>query len=152
MASTALEQDKPAEAVRLCERAHSVFLRLLGEAHEYTVKAGARLAIARKLQAAGAGLTQDDAAAIDRLAALGFDKARYPTMLCMDADLQHEPESVPDVAEPVLNGDADFGVGSRNVGGGEVAGWTLSRKLISWGATLLARPLTPCTDPMSGFF
>ena len=83
---------------------------------------------------------------------LGFDKARYPTMLCMDADLQHEPESVPDVAEPVLNGDADFGVGSRNVGGGEVAGWTLSRKLISWGATLLARPLTPCTDPMSGFF
>lgn len=83
---------------------------------------------------------------------LGFVKARYGNVLCMDADLQHEPESVPAVAEPVLNGDADFAVGSRNVSGGEVAGWTLSRKIISAGATVLALPLTTCTDPMSGFF
>ena len=34
----------------------------------------------------------------------------------------------------------------------QVAGWTLSRKAISKGATLLAFPLTACTDPMSGFF
>ena len=83
---------------------------------------------------------------------LGFQKAKFPIMLCMDADLQHEPESVADVADPVLNGDADFSVGSRNVAGGEVAGWTLSRKVISLGATVLAWPLTPCSDPMSGFF
>lgn len=83
---------------------------------------------------------------------LGFQKAEHPVMLCMDADLQHEPESVPDVAAPVLSGAAEFAVGSRNVDGGEVAGWTLSRKIISMGATVLARPLTPCTDPMSGFF
>ena len=29
----------------------------------------------------------------------------------------------------VLNGDGDFSVGSRNVDGGEVAGWTLTRKV-----------------------
>ena len=49
---------------------------------------------------------------------LGFDMAANDTMLCMDADLQHEPESVPDVAAPILNGTADFTVGSRNVDGG----------------------------------
>ena len=82
----------------------------------------------------------------------GFDKASYDTLLCMDADLQHEPEAVPSVAEPVFSGTGDFSVGSRNVEGGKVAGWTLFRKIVSSGATLLAMPLTTCTDPMSGFF
>eukprot|EP00668_Euglena_longa_P000479 GGOE01000601.1.p1 GENE.GGOE01000601.1~~GGOE01000601.1.p1 ORF type:complete len:282 (-),score=85.63 GGOE01000601.1:249-1040(-) len=83
---------------------------------------------------------------------LGFFMARYPTMLCMDADLQHLPEDVPRVAAPVLSGTAEFTVGSRNVAGGKISGWTLKRRLISAGATLLARPLTSCSDPMSGFF
>ena len=74
-------------------------------------------------------------------------------MLCMDADLQHEPESVPKVAQPILNGAGDFAVGSRNVGGGGLGfEWSVLRQIISAGATLLARPLTPSTDPMSGFF
>ena len=51
---------------------------------------------------------------------LGFARAKYDTVLCMDADLQHEPESVPSVAAPVLAGRADFSVGSRHVGGGGV--------------------------------
>lgn len=83
---------------------------------------------------------------------LGFEKAKYGTMLCMDADLQHLPEEVPKVAAPVLDGTAEFTIGSRNVEGGSVEGWTLHRKLISAVATLLALPLTSCTDPMSGFF
>eukprot|EP01147_Barroeca_monosierra_P010919 gene10918-2993_t len=84
---------------------------------------------------------------------LGFQKARYDTLLCMDADLQHEPESVPAVAEPVLSGTVEFSVGSRNVQGGQLGfDWSRARRLISSGATLLARPLTPSTDPMSGFF
>lgn len=84
---------------------------------------------------------------------VGLQKAEYDVMLVMDADLQHEPESVPAVAQPVLSGAADFAVGSRNVNGGAVAeGWPLVRRIISNGATLLARPLTPCKDPMSGFF
>lgn len=85
--------------------------------------------------------------------ALGFEKAKYECMLCMDADLQHEPEAVPSVAAPVLNGDAEFTVGSRNVDGGGIGmEWALIRRVLSSGATLLAYPLSKSTDPMSGFF
>merc|ERR1711907_914615 len=84
---------------------------------------------------------------------LGFDRAKYDTMLCMDADLQHEPEAVPGVAAPVLNGDAEFSMGSRYVsGGGFGFEWSFIRRAISLGATALCKPLTSCTDPMSGFF
>ena len=84
---------------------------------------------------------------------LGFGLALHPYVLCMDADLQHEPESVPAVAAPVLTGQADFAVGSRHVGGGGLGfEWSLLRRIISAGATLLAWPLTTSTDPMSGFF
>lgn len=30
--------------------------------------------------------------------------------------------------------------------------WPLYRRIISWGARSLARPLTSASDPMSGFF
>lgn len=84
---------------------------------------------------------------------LGFDAAKYKVILCMDADLQHEPEAVPDVARPVLEGTAEFSVGSRYVqGGGLGFEWALVRQIISKGATLLAYPLAQSTDPMSGFF
>ena len=84
---------------------------------------------------------------------LGFHEARHPVVLCMDADLQHEPESVPAVSAPVREGAADFAVGSRHVGGGGLGfEWSAVRRAISAGATLLAWPLAPSTDPMSGFF
>lgn len=83
---------------------------------------------------------------------LGMTIAKNSTLLCMDADLQHEPESVPDVAAPIMKGEADFSVGSRNIGGAKTEGFPLIRQLISSVATLMAKPLTPCSDPMSGFF
>ena len=84
---------------------------------------------------------------------LGLQKeAKNDVLLVMDADLQHEPEAVPSVLAPVLEGRADFAVGSRNVGGGVVEDWPLVRRIISAGATALAKPLTTCSDPMSGFF
>ena len=84
---------------------------------------------------------------------LGFEKAKYNAMLCMDADLQHEPESVPTVAGPILNGEADFCVGSRNIGGGGIGfEWSIVRRIISQGATALAMLLSSSTDHMSGFF
>jgi len=84
---------------------------------------------------------------------LGFEKAKYETLCCMDADLQHEPEAVPKVAQPVLTGRSEFSVGSRFTDGGEIGkNWPLHRRLISWGATMLAVPLASTTDPMSGFF
>uniref|UniRef100_A0A7S1LIQ9 Dolichol-phosphate mannosyltransferase subunit 1 n=1 Tax=Alexandrium catenella TaxID=2925 RepID=A0A7S1LIQ9_ALECA len=84
---------------------------------------------------------------------LGFKLAIHPIVLCMDADLQHEPESVPDVARPVLEGLAEFSVGSRHVAGGGVGfEWSVLRQLVSRGATMLAWPVAACSDPMSGFF
>lgn len=84
---------------------------------------------------------------------LGFRQAKYDTIMCMDADLQHEPEAVPGVAMPVLEGKAEFTVGSRFVEGGSIGkDWPFHRRLISNVATLLAMPLAPTSDPMSGFF
>merc|ERR1712150_350017 len=44
-------------------------------------------------------------------------------------------------------------VGSRNVkDGGLGFDWSITRRLISFVATMLARPVSSTTDPMSGFF
>lgn len=83
----------------------------------------------------------------------GFNRARADCFLVMDADLQHPPEQVPDVARPVLEGRADICVGSRYVRDGRSAeDWPVHRRLNSWAATILARPLTPVRDCMAGFF
>jgi len=84
---------------------------------------------------------------------LGFEMATYENILCMDADLQHEPESVPSVATPVLSNKAEFTVGSRYCTGGAFGfDWAIHRRLISSLATLLAWGVSTSTDPMSGFF
>ena len=83
----------------------------------------------------------------------GFDAATADVFLVMDADLQHPPERVPAVAEPVLAGHADITVGSRYVSEGESAEeWPIHRRLNSYVATFLARGLTNVRDCMAGFF
>ncbi len=82
----------------------------------------------------------------------GLCAARHPVLVVMDADLQHEPESAPHVAAPVLEGVADFCIGSRNVANARVEDWPFHRQVISWAATFAALPLTACADPLSGFF
>jgi dolichol-phosphate mannosyltransferase len=80
----------------------------------------------------------------------GLREARGDFVCVMDADLSHPPEAIPDMLARAR--DADIVVASRYVPGGDVAGWTLSRRLISWVAGLMARPLVNLRDPMSGFF
>ena len=82
----------------------------------------------------------------------GFLAAKHDVLVCMDADLQHDPGYLPALVAPIVGGEADFCVGSRNVQDGRVEDWPLIRRAISFGATLLSRPLTSCSDPMSGFF
>ncbi|KAJ9452817.1 Dolichol-phosphate mannosyltransferase [Diplonema papillatum] len=83
----------------------------------------------------------------------GFAEARGSMLLCMDADLQHPPESVPDMISALRQPGAGFVLGTRYGGTGGVSkDWPLHRRIISWGARLLARPLSPLSDPMSGFF
>lgn len=84
----------------------------------------------------------------------GFDEAKGELLLCMDADLQHPPETVPLLLDELHGtGSHDFVLGTRYGEGTSVdKKWPLHRKVISGGARALARPLTSLTDPMSGLF
>jgi dolichol-phosphate mannosyltransferase len=83
----------------------------------------------------------------------GIRNAASAVIVVMDADLSHPPESIPDLVRPLLAGLCEMTVGSRYVGGGGIdRGWGWCRHLNSRVATLLARPLTPIRDCMSGFF
>merc|ERR1712182_187397 len=63
------------------------------------------------------------------------------------------PESVYSVALPLIKKEAAMTVGSRYCEGGSVGfEWSLVRRVISQGATLLAIGVTNTSDPMSGFF
>jgi len=62
----------------------------------------------------------------------------YPRALTMDADFSHPPERVPALIEAVDDG-ADLSVGSRYVPGGAIRGWTISRRVLSATANLVAR-------------
>lgn len=84
----------------------------------------------------------------------GFAQARGDVLVVMDADLQHPPEKLPDLIAPLLDGRADFVLGSRHVPGGSTGErWGAFRKLNSRVATVLSRPFCgSVSDPMSGFF
>jgi dolichol-phosphate mannosyltransferase len=84
----------------------------------------------------------------------GMAQARGEYFCVMDADLQHPPDRLPALLEPLRNGSADFVLGSRYVPGGSTeAEWGVFRQVNSQLATFLARPFAgKTTDPMSGFF
>ena len=82
----------------------------------------------------------------------GMRLATNDVLVCMDADLSHPPEAIPELLE-ALSQDYDFVIGSRYVEGGTTdEKWSLFRRLNSRVATVLARPFTKARDPMSGFF
>jgi dolichol-phosphate mannosyltransferase len=98
-------------------------------------------------------VTRTDERGLSSAVIRGFQEARHEILMCMDADLSHPPESVPDVLQPVASGAAEFSIGSRYVSGGSTEDdWGLLRRINSTGATLLALPLTRVRDPMAGFF
>jgi dolichol-phosphate mannosyltransferase len=84
----------------------------------------------------------------------GFAQATGDVLCCMDADLQHPPEKLPELVDAVTVGGADFALGSRHEeGGGTEQAWGAFRQLNSWVATVLAKPFSGgVKDPMSGFF
>ncbi len=83
----------------------------------------------------------------------GIRAAKHPTILVMDADLSHPPEKIPEMLAQVTANPTAFVLGSRYVPGGTFdRQWSIWRFLNSHVATMLARPLVKCRDPMSGFF
>ena len=83
----------------------------------------------------------------------GFSKSQGQKLLVMDADLQHPPESVPLLLDALSDESQHFALGSRYGKGVSMdKDWPVYRRIISWGARVLSRPLTNAQDPMGGFF
>lgn len=88
----------------------------------------------------------------------GLRDARGNWAVVMDGDLQHPPETVPQLVEVALETGADLVVASRYTGGGSADGLSSAgRARVSGAATQLAKVIFPrrladCSDPMSGFF
>lgn len=81
----------------------------------------------------------------------GFEEAQGDLLICMDADLQHPPEKLLEMFEALDK--SEFVIGTRYAGQDSVdKDWPLYRRVISSGARMLAIPLTPLSDPMTGFF
>jgi len=81
----------------------------------------------------------------------GFRVCNGDIIGVMDADRSHPPEIIPKLLAQIEK-DADLVIGSRKIKGGSVDQWSHFRQFISWGATNMARILTPVKDPLSGLF
>ncbi len=83
----------------------------------------------------------------------GLRRARGRSLLVMDADLSHPPEAIPDLLAALDCPPTDLVIGSRFAPGGRTEDWGGHRRLNSYVAGLLCRPLSGLVrDPMSGFF
>ena len=81
----------------------------------------------------------------------GFELARGEICLIMDADLSHPVEKIPEMINPIVQGNYEATVGSRYIDGGGCENWSFIRKIASKGSGILALGLTNLSDPTSGF-
>jgi dolichol-phosphate mannosyltransferase len=81
----------------------------------------------------------------------GWRSARGSILGVMDADGSHDETVLGELLDAVVEGPAEVAVGSRFVKGGGVGNWGLPRKVLSFGAVLLAQLICPARDATSGF-
>ena len=82
----------------------------------------------------------------------GFRQAQSDIFIVMDSDFSHPIACVSKFYKKIKEG-YDIVIGSRYMKDGEIKGWGAKRKVISSGATFLARVMFPnITDPVSGLF
>ena len=84
----------------------------------------------------------------------GIQHSSTETIVVMDSDFSHPPKIIPQLIEEIQTSGYDIAIASRYTEGGEVSGWSTKRKLISKGATGIAKAGLGVneSDPMSGFF
>tara|TARA_B100001123_G_scaffold436982_1_gene568344 strand:+ start:2076 stop:3239 length:1164 start_codon:yes stop_codon:yes gene_type:complete len=84
----------------------------------------------------------------------GIQHSSAETIVVMDSDLSHPPKIIPQLIKEIKTSGYDIAIASRYTDGGEVSGWSTKRKLISKGATGIAKAGLGVneSDPMSGFF
>lgn len=74
-------------------------------------------------------------------------------LVILDSDGQHDPESIPDLIQPIIDGEADFVIGSRFVDGGRTEQMPAYRRLgikVITAASNLSSDLD-ISDTQSGF-
>jgi dolichol-phosphate mannosyltransferase len=85
----------------------------------------------------------------------GVKQSRGRNVIIMDADFSHPPEVIPRMMQELKKNPNSIVIGSRYVEGGKVVGWPTKRKILSGGASFLARfglNVRRVKDPMSGLF
>ena len=85
----------------------------------------------------------------------GVRQSRGTNVLIMDADFSHPPEVIPKMMSELKRNPNSIIIGSRYIEGGKVVGWPARRKILSKGASTLARfglNVKSVKDPMSGLF
>jgi len=84
----------------------------------------------------------------------GIQHSGGETVVVMDSDFSHPPKIIPQLIEEIKTSKYDIAIASRYTEGGGVSGWSTKRKLISKGATGIAKVGLGVneSDPMSGFF
>jgi dolichol-phosphate mannosyltransferase len=84
----------------------------------------------------------------------GVKSATGDFLVIMDGDFSHPPQVIPSIIQALQDSNYDIVVASRYVKGGSIIGWPFKRRLMSKGATKIARYGLgiDVKDPVSGFF
>jgi dolichol-phosphate mannosyltransferase len=85
----------------------------------------------------------------------GVKQSSGLNVIIMDADFSHPPEVIPKMMQELKMNPNSIIIGSRYIEGGKVVGWPKKRRLLSMGASILARfglNVRRVKDPMSGLF
>jgi len=84
----------------------------------------------------------------------GVQSAGGDFVVVMDGDFSHPPQVIPSIIQALEDSNYDIVVASRYVKGGSIIGWPFKRRLMSKGATKIARYGLgiDVKDPVSGFF
>src|SRR5919199_159967 len=85
----------------------------------------------------------------------GIETSKGGSILIMDADFSHPPETIPLIVEELKRDPNCIVIASRYIKSGSIVGWPYKRRVISKGAAKIARhglKVRNVTDPMSGFF
>jgi dolichol-phosphate mannosyltransferase len=80
-----------------------------------------------------------------------LSRPEFDTIVQMDADFSHSPQSVPDLVKELES--HDFVIGSRYSNGVNVVNWPLHRLMLSWCANKYSKIVTglPVNDATGGF-
>jgi dolichol-phosphate mannosyltransferase len=84
----------------------------------------------------------------------GMMATAAPWVAVMDADLQHDERSLPEMFRLIVDGKLDLVVASRNIGSGSMGEFARSRVRLSNLGRRLSKLISKAdlSDPMSGFF